>query len=111
MKIYEVGIVEFSEVIKTDFGFSYEVTHENYRREPCIKYGSYMININTNEKYYILKRTKEGTLDNQQANNIYLGIPYAYSYIEKQDLKPLDTLKAIKTKISVKKEAQKVLKR
>ena len=81
MKIYEAGIVVFSDINKTDFGISYEVTHENYKRETCIKYGSYMININTHERYFILKRTKQGTLDKQSIHDIYSGIEYVSSYV------------------------------
>ncbi len=111
MKVYEARIVEFSNVDKTDFGYSYEITHENYKKKDCIKYGSYMININTHEKYYILKRTENGTLDKQDVHDIFLGIEYVHSYQEKQNVKPLDFLKAIKTKISVIKSVQKTLKR
>ena len=111
MKVYEARIVKFSNVEKTDLSYSYEITHENYKKEDCIKDGSYLININTNEKYYILKRTKEGTLDKQYVNDISLGTEYVHSYTEKQNVKLLDFLKAIKTKIFVMKSAQKTLKR
>ena len=111
MKVYEAAIIKFNEINKTDFGFSFEISGENYKKETCIKYGEHMINIETGESYYILKRDDKGYLTEQGIHTIYKEIPYVLSYVGKQNISFIEKLKAIKTRISVEKKAQKVLKR
>ena len=111
MKVYEAAIIKFNEISKTDFAFSFEISGENYKKETCIKYGDHMINIETGKSYYILKRDDKGYLTDQGFHTIYKDIPYVLSYVGKQNISVIEKLKAIKTRISVEKKAQKVLKR
>ena len=99
MKVYKATIVKFSDVCHNDFGFEYEITYENFSKADCVKQGDYMVDLDNNKKYYILKRTPKGTLAESERYKIRLGTPYVFSYHENKKVKPTKYLKALKMMI------------
>ena len=113
MIIYDTSVVRFSDVTNTDAGFIYEITYENFSKASCIKKGEYMINVDNGEKYYILKRNKQGRLKESERYKINLNVPYVYSYRDPEKIQPLKYLKALKIKLEEMRKInkQKTLKR
>lgn len=112
MEIFKVTICSFESVERTNFSYRY-VKNINSRHEIfCIKYGEEFIDINTNKKYYLIKKDKDEIILKEEYGNIDLNVDYALNFtvLGFRD-KSIDLIvKAINAKRQCKKE-QKILKR
>jgi|GEM_PF-3546248 len=76
-KVFTVGLGSFCQVEKTDLGYRYEVNLESTKEVNCIKDGDDMVDINSYERYYLLKRENNGTLAKEELKTIKLDVVYA----------------------------------
>lgn len=115
-KVFTVGLGSFCEVEKTDFGYRYEVDLKSTQEINCIKDGDDMVDINTYNRYYLLKRESCGTLAKGEYKIIDFNIVYAlniheYKFENHKNKEALKVyLQAIKTRYVINK-AQKQLKK
>ncbi len=111
MKIYNTSIVKISDINVSDLSITYEIKAENYLKKSCIKDGDYMVDIESQEKYYILSRNENGTLKPSERNKIENGQFYVFSYFAKSNIKLSELIKAYITKKCLLLNSNKVLKR
>jgi len=115
-KVFTVGLGSFCGVEKTDLGYRYEVNLESTREINCIKDGDDMVDINTYDRYYLLKRESKGTLAKEEYKTINLDVVYAlngheYNPTKQKNKEALKVyLQAIKARYVITK-AQKQLKK
>ena len=115
-KVFTVGIGSFCQVEKTDFGYSYEVDLESIQEINCIKDGDDVVDINTYDRYYLLKRDENGTLAKEEYKTIKFDVVYAlntheYNFTKQNNKEALKVcLQAIKARYVMNK-AQKQLKK
>lgn len=115
-KIFTVVVGSFCKVEKTDYGYRYEIDDENIKHLNCIQDKEEMIDIETNERYYLLKRTENGTLAQSEYKIIMFNKNYALhaNLLDYTKSKNKDVLKiylqAIKTRSLINK-TQKQLKK
>lgn len=115
-KVFTVGLGSFSQLEKMDLRYRYEVNLESSKEVNCIKDGDDMVDINTYDRYYLLKRENNGTLAKEEIKIIKLDVVYA---LTEREYKPLNKkhkealkvyLQAIKARYVITK-AQKQLKK
>jgi hypothetical protein len=115
-KVFTVSLGSFCQVEKTDFGYRYEVDLESTKEINCIKDGDDMVDINTYDRYYLLKREACGTLAKDEYKTINLNVVYAlnvhdYNLTNQKSKEALKVhLQAIKARYVINK-AQKQLKK
>lgn len=112
MEIFKVVICSFDSIERTNFSFRYGKNINSYHEIFCIKYDDEFIDINTNNKYYLIKKDQDGIILKEEYGHIELNVDYAlnFSRLDFKD-KTFDLIvKAINAKRLCKKE-QKVLKR
>lgn len=76
-KVFTVGLGSFCQVKKTDLGYRYEINLESIKEINCIKDGDDMVDINTYDRYYLIKREEKGTLAKEEYKIINLDVVYA----------------------------------
>jgi len=115
-KVFKVSLGSFCEVVRTDFGYKYEIDLGSTKEIKCIKDGDNMIDISTYEPYYLLKREESGTLAKEEYKMIELNKVYAlniheYKFENQKSKSALKVfLQAIKARYVINK-AQKQLKK
>lgn len=115
-KIFTVVVGSFCKVEKTDYGYRYEVDEENIKHINCIQDEEEMVDIETNDRFYLLKRNENGTIAQSEYKIIMFNKNYALhsnivdfkKYNNKEVLKIY--LQAIKTRCLINK-TQKQLKK
>lgn len=112
MEIYNVSVSSFDSIERTDFGYRYGISEIDYKMILAIQYNEYMIDINTGEKFYVLKRSSNGIICKEEFDKIELNTLYALSSIpvKKSNQDIITILKAYKQKFA-KNIKQKSLKR
>jgi hypothetical protein len=115
-KVFTVGLGSFRQVEKMNLRYRYEVNLESTKEVNCIKDGDDMVDINTYDRYYLLKRENNGTLAKEELKTIKLDVVYA---LNEHEYKPSNQkhkealkvyLQAIKARYVINK-AQKQLKK
>lgn len=112
MEIFKVTVCSFDSIEKRDFSCRYIRNLKSSHEIFGIRYDDEFIDIDTNKRYYLIKKDKDGTILKEEYGNIHLNVDYALSFsvLGFKD-KTIDLiLKAINTKRLYKKE-QKILKR
>ena len=115
-KVFTVGLGSFCQVEKMDLSYRYEVNLERTKEVNCIKDGDDMVDINTHDRYYLLKRENTGTLAKEELKTIKLDVVYAlyqheYEFANQKGKSALKVqLQAIKARYVINK-AQKQLKK
>lgn len=77
MKLFTTTVASFEKIEKTDFGYRYTINENDYKKAICLECDSKLIDIDTLEEYYLLKREKSGTLSKEEFGNIKLNVRYA----------------------------------
>ncbi len=76
-KIFTVVVGSFCRVERTNFSYRYEVDEDSVKDINCIQDEDEMVDIETNERYYLLKRTENGTLAQSEYKIIMFNKDYA----------------------------------
>ena len=116
MEIYSVSLASFENVRKTDRGYRYTIDEKDVRQILGVVCGDYVVDIETCQGYYLLKRNQNGTLKSDEFDKIELNQEYALN-LHSLNLMNVDEkvtviskLKAAKAQYVFKKQ-QKVLKK
>lgn len=80
--IYEVTICKFKSIDNTGLSYRYIIDEKSINKILCVKDNKDMIDINSGNRYHILKHKSNGLLEEEEKNNILLGKEYVQKFNE-----------------------------
>lgn len=80
--VYEVTICKFKSIDSTGLSYRYIIDEKSINKILCIKDNTDMVDINTGNRYHILKHKSNGLLQEEEKNNILVGKEYVQKFNE-----------------------------
>lgn len=95
MKKCEAVIGSYLGIVETDSSYYFQTDPKSTRRIEGYVFGNYVISLKENKKYYILKRDKNGVLEDSELKRIKPNVEYVFKVEEKIQLNEKNKVKSI----------------